>query len=127
MKPLANLRRDLAQARDTLKTAKSDLETTKTIATMNVTGKNDDERKRAKDQALLDDHNYNKARMHFYACEYAVECLETEIEIAKDERTARELACRERNNEVLDKYADALERLARQNPITTAIDAALPL
>lgn len=123
---LAELRRDLAQAKDTLRTAKTDLETAKTIATMHVTGKNDDDRKKAKDQALLNDLNYKKAQTYLQACEYAVECMEVEIDIARDERTARELACRERANEVLDRLAVAYERMAPANPMRAAIDTALP-
>ena len=123
---LSDLRRQLTQAKEALRKAKEELETTKTIATMHTNGTNDRERKKADDQALLDSKDYQRAKAHLLNCETFVNDTETEIDIAKDERTARELDIRERNNEVLDRYAAALERLARQNPIVTAIDAALP-
>lgn len=127
MTTLTDLRRALVTAEDELRTAKTDLETAKTIATMNTKGANAEERKKADQQALLDDGNYNQALDHLHACEHEIDRLEAEIDIFKDERTARELACREENNRVLDKYADALFRTARQNPVVTAIDTALPL
>lgn len=123
---LAELRRQLVTAKETLRDAKTGLETAKTIATMHAIGKNDDERKKAKDQALLNDLNYKKAQTHLQTCEYEVGRLEAEIDIARDERTARELACRERANEVLDRYAAALERLERNASTAAVVDAALP-
>lgn len=123
---LSELRIALAHAKDRLRTAKTDLETAKTIATMETKGANAEERKKADAQALLDDQNYNKALAHLHTCEYEADRIEAEIDILKDERTARELACRERNNEALDRYAAALERLASQRPVTMAVDAALP-
>lgn len=116
MTTLAELRRDLAQAKDTLRAAKTDLETAKTIATMHAIGKNDDERKKAKDQALLNDLNYKKAQTHLQTCEYEVERLEAEIDIARDERTARDLNIREENNRVLDRLATAYLALAARQP-----------
>jgi hypothetical protein len=126
MSSLSELRIQLADAKATLRQAKDDLDTTKTIATLNTAGSNDRERKKADEQALLNSEPYKKALAHLHTCEANVERIEAEIDAAKDERTARELACRERNNEVLDRYAAALERLARANPIHTAIDQSVP-
>lgn len=126
MTTLAQLRRDLVAAKDRLRDAKTSLETSKTIATLNTKGANAEERKKADAQALLDDGDYNQALDHLRACETLVDGIEAEIDILKDERTARELACREHANEVLDRYAAALERLARNASTTAVIDAALP-
>lgn len=122
MTTLPDLRMDLASAKTELRTAKDDLETAKTIATMNVVGKNDDERKRNAAQALRDDQAYQSKLFAVRAFENDIDEIEAAIDAAKDERTARELAIRERANEALDRYAAALERLARANPVHAAID-----
>lgn len=126
MTTLAELRRQLVTAKEALRDAKTGLETAKTIATLNTKGSNDTERKKADAQALLDDQDYNQARDHLRSCEYEVDRLEAEIDILKDERTAHELACRERANEVLDRLAATYERMAPANPVRAAIDTALP-
>lgn len=126
MTTLADHRRALVTAKEALRKAKEELETTKTIATMHTNGTNDRERKKADDQALLDSTDYQRAKAHLINCENLIDEIETEIDILKDERTARELSIREENNRVLDKYADALLRMMRANPVHTAIDANLP-
>lgn len=125
---LAELRIALANAKDELRKAKTDLETAKTIATMYTKGTNAEERKKADAQALLDDGNYNRAVDYLNNREYEVDRISAEIEIIRDARTARELDIRERNNEVLDKYADALLRVARAaaTPAHVAIDQSVP-
>lgn len=126
---LAELRRALVAAKETLRAVKDELETTKTIATLNTTGSNDRERKKADDQALLDNNDYRRTKAHLINCENLIDEIEAEIDILKDERTARALACRERANEVLDRLAAAYERMAPTDSVAlerSAIDTALP-
>lgn len=123
---LAELRRALITAKGALRIAKDNVETTKTIAQLNTKGSNAEERKKADAQALLDDSDYRHALEYLRECESGVDGIEAEIDILKDERTARELACRDRANEVLDRYAAALERLTPMRSTTAVIDAALP-
>lgn len=128
---LSSLRITLVTAKDALRGHKADYETIKAIREQaaidgGATGKNEAERTRALLIALDQDSEYLEARDRLRTAEYDVDRLQAEIDIAKDERTARELACRERNNEVLDRYAAALEALARRNPVHAAIDAQLP-
>ena len=125
MTTLPQLRRDLVLAKSNLRIAKTDLETAKTVATLNTTGSNDRERKKADDQALLDSPIYQNACMLVRASEFAVDNIETEIDILKDERTARELTIKERNNEVLDRLAAAYERMAETHPVAASIGAQL--
>lgn len=126
MTTIGNLRIKLADARIDLRTAKDALETAKTIATMDVAGKNDDERKRNQARALTESGLYGDALIYLRNCEATVEHLEAALDAAKDERAAEELRIRDQANQALDRYAAALEQLARRNPIHAAIDAALP-
>lgn len=99
--PLAQLRLDLATARAEQRTAKDALDTAKAIATLNVTGKNDDERKKATAQALIDSQHYNLALIALRDREFAVEQLEAQIANEEDAIRLRELEARERLNEAL--------------------------
>lgn len=126
MTTLPQLRRDLVRAKEELRSAKENVETTKTIATLNTTGSNDRERKKADEQALLDNYAYQSALADLRVCEVAVDNIEAEIDGLKDERTARELTIKERNNEVLDRLAATYERMAETHPVAAAIDMGIP-
>lgn len=108
---LPQLRLDLAAARATLRQAKDELETAKAIATLDVTGKNDDERKRAAQSALLSNTTYKLALQYLRDCESEIDKLEAEIAVEEDRVRADELRVRE-------KLADAL--LGRR--VATAVD-----
>lgn len=123
---LPELRLGFVQARDQLRRAKDDLGAAAAMATFHTVGANERERKKADDQALIDDGTYQQALRHLRACEMKVEDYEALIDGLRDERTARELSIRERNNEVLDRLAAAYEALARTNPVRAAIDSHLP-
>lgn len=101
MTNLPQLRLDLAAARSALRTAKDELETAKAIATLDVTGKNDDERKRAAASALLSNTIYKLALQYLRDCESEVDRIEAEIATHEDQLRADELRVRE-------KLADAL-------------------
>lgn len=128
---LSELRRALVTAKDALRTAKEDHATLAAICEQRAindgaTGKNAEERERALRIALDKDGEYLTSRDRLDSAEYEVERLQVKIAILEDDRKARELTCRERNNEALDRYAAALERLASQRPVTMAVDATLP-
>lgn len=130
---LSELRIDLAEARAALREAKDDYETMKAIHEQaaidcgDAGGKNAEERARSLTIALSQNTAYLEARQRLREAEYAVDQLATDIAIAEDERDADKLRVRDAANQALDRYAAALERLARSNPIVTAIDQALPL
>lgn len=128
---LAELRRTLVTAKDTLRTAKEDHATLTAICEQRAindgaTGKNAEERERALLIALDKDGEYLKSRDRLDGAEHEVDRISAEIAILEDDRKARELACRERANEVLDRLAAAYERMAPGNPVRAAIDTALP-
>lgn len=127
MTTLAELHRQLVTAKEALRIAKDDVETTKTIAQMNTKGSNAEERKKADAQALLDDNDYRHALEYLRECESGVDGIQTEIDILEDDRKTRELTCRSRANEVLDRLAAAYERMAPGNPVRATIDTALPI
>lgn len=129
---LSDLRIALANARDRLRTAKEDHETMTAIREQaaidrGATGKNAEERTRALLIALDRDDVYHESRDRLWDAEADVDQLLAQIAVAEDERDVEKLRVRDEANRALDRYANALLRLARQNPITTAIDAALPL
>lgn len=99
--PLAQLRLDLANARAELRTAKDALDTAKAIATLNVSGKNDDERKKAAAIALIDNQHYNLALIALRDREFAVDLIEAQIATEEDALRQRELEARERLTEAL--------------------------
>jgi len=130
---LAQLRIQLADARAALREQKADHETMKAIREQyaidngKLTGcTNDKARERALLIALDGDDDYLGARDRLRAAEYEVDLVTAQIASAEDERDAEKLRIRDDANKALDRYAAALERLARQNPIVTAIDQALP-
>ena len=124
MTTLAQLRLDLANARAELRTAKDALDTAKAIATLNVTGKNDDERKKATAQALLDSQHYNLALIALRDREFNVDLIEAQIAIEEDAIRQRELEARERlaealrgkraDNAVVDAALDQFSRIEAQ-------------
>lgn len=101
MTNLPQLRRDLAAAKAALRTAKDEADTAKAIATLDVTGKNDDERKRASAAALLSNTTYKLAVQYLRDCESEIDRIEAEVAIEEDRMRADELRVRE-------KLADAL-------------------
>lgn len=124
MTTLAQLRLDLANARADLRTAKDALDTAKTVATLNVTGKNDDERKKAAAQALIDSNHYNLALIALRDREFAVDLIEAQIAVEEDAIRLRELEARERltealrgkrtDNAVADAAVDQFSRIEAQ-------------
>lgn len=108
---LPQLRLDLAAAKAALRQAKDETDTAKALATLDVTGRNDDERKRAAASALLNNHTYKLALLYQRDCESEVDKLEAEIANEEDRMRADELRVRE-------KLADAL--LKRR--VATAVD-----
>lgn len=131
MTTLTDHRRALVTAKEALRAAKENHATLTAICEQRAveggaTGKNAEERERALLIALDQDRQYLSSRDRLDSAEYEADRIQAEIDILKDERTARELACRERANEVLDRYAAALERLTRNTSTTAVIDAALP-
>lgn len=122
MTNLAQLRLNLATARAEQRTANDALSTAKALATMNVSGKNDDERKKATAQALIDSDQYNLALITLRDREFAVEQLEAQIAIEEDTIRLRELGARERLAEALlgrrtdNAVADAaIDQATRRN------------
>jgi len=128
---LSELRIQLADARATLREA--DHETMKAIREQYAIDngrlancKNEGERTRALTIVLDGDDDYLEARERLRVVEYEVDLLQAQIASEEDARDAEKLRVRDDANKALDRYAAALERLARQNPIHTAIDQALP-
>lgn len=101
MTNLAQLRLDLATARAEQRTAKDALDTAKVVATLDVTGRNDDERKKAAAQALLGNAAYTEALAYYRNIEATIDTLEAQIAIEEDAIRLRELEARERLNEAL--------------------------
>lgn len=95
------LRQHLAEARTSLRTAKDALETAKIVATMEVGGKNEAERKSNAAMALLNDRAYTEALAHVRDCEADVERAEAEIAEQEYQLRVREVAARERLAEAL--------------------------
>lgn len=130
---LSELRIQLADARAALREMKADHETVKALHEQHVInngiadGKNAEERSRKLLIALDQDDDYLEARDRLRVAEYEADLVAAQIAIAEDERDVEKLRIRDEANRALDHYAQALERLARSNPIHAAIDAALPL
>lgn len=127
MSDLADLRMQLAEARAALREAKDDHETMKAIREQaaidrGATGKNAEERARALTIQLNYDDDYLAARQRLRQREYEVDTIQAQIAVAEDARDADKLRSRDAATQALDRYAAALERLARQNPIQAAID-----
>jgi hypothetical protein len=130
---LSELRIQLANARAALRETKADYETTKAIREQAAIDrgflgscKNEGERTRTLTVVLDGDNDYLTARERLRIAEYEVDLVAAQIAIEEDARDAEKLRIRDDANKALDRYAAALERLARVNPIHTAIDAALP-
>lgn len=96
MTNLAQLRLNLATARAEQRTAKDALDTAKVVATLDVTGRNDDERKKAAAQALLGNVAYTEALAHYRSIEANIDTLEAQIAVEEDAIRLRELEARER-------------------------------
>lgn len=111
---LPQLRLDLAAARAALRQAKDETDTAKALATLDVTGRNDDERKRAAQSALLNNHTYKLALLYQRDCEADIDKLEAEVSIEEDRMRVDELRVRE-------KLADAL---LKRRVATVADDSA---
>lgn len=131
---LAQLRIQFADAKAVLREQKADHETMKAIREQFAIDsgahngcKNAEDRARALLIALDQDDDYLGARNRLRDAEYEVERLTAEITSAEDARDTEKLRVRDEANRVLDRLAAAYERLARQNPVVAAIDAALPL
>lgn len=98
---MPSLRLTLATARADLRTAKDALRTAEVIATLNVAGKNEAERKQATALALLDDRAYTEALAHVRKCEADVDRAEAAVADEEHELRLREVAARERLAEAL--------------------------
>lgn len=98
---LAELRLNLATARAEQRTAKDALDTAKIVATLDVTGRSDDERKKAAAQVLLGNTAYTNALAHYRSIEANIDTLEAQIANEEDTIRLRELEARERLAEAL--------------------------
>lgn len=96
-----NLRQALAEAKIALRQAKDTHDTAKIIATLDVSGRNEAERKRNTARALLNDRAYTLALAFVRACEATVERAEAEIAEQEYELRIREVVARERLAEAL--------------------------
>lgn len=112
---MLELRQHLAEAKIALRAAKDALETAKIVATMEVGGKNEAERKTNAAVALLENRAYAEALAHVRDCEATVERAEADIAEQEYQLRVREVAARERLAEALkgrrvdDAVADAYD------------------
>lgn len=119
---MLELRLQLAEARTSLRTAKDALETAKIVATMEVSGKNPEERKSNAALALLNDRAYTEALIYVREWEAEVERAEAEIaeqeyqlrvrEVAAREDLAKALMGRRADDAVIDQAMSVVRRLA---------------
>lgn len=119
------LRQHLAEAKIALRTAKDALETAKIVAMMEVSGKNEAERKSNAAIALLNDRAYTEALAHVRDCEADVERAEAEIAEQEYQLRVREVAARERLAEALmgRRTDDGIADLASQILDYTKVDS----
>lgn len=124
-----NPRQHVAEARIALRAAKDGHDTAKIIATLDVTGKNPEERKRNTAQALLNDRTYMMAQAHVRACEATLDRAEAAVAEQEHELRIREVAARERLTEMLRgrRVDDAVfDEVAFEEARTKRIDDLYP-
>lgn len=101
MTTLTQLRLALAEAKAELRLTEDDEKTTKALATMHVTGSNDDARKKAAIIALVESNDYQAALNRLRTWEATIDRLQAQIAVEEDTIRLAELRARERLAEAL--------------------------